>query len=240
MSSAPINNFSSSENNYSIHEFNHESLNTQNNNNNPNDKLTIIFNTVAQVMQKIKAGVQQSNNIQQLNQQINNNQHVGEVNPNGNQINNDPLQNLYNLLLNQLFQVYAPPNQNQVSNNQENPQQKNKRKNNNERASNPKRNNNNSDTLKMIMINKSLKELININKLTGLIILVSNVRQNNIMREIKKMNEEQKKIPLNYEEIISDQEKMLSKLKKLNQKSSNILEEHKDMIKDLTNLKNKE
>ena len=101
MSGDPINNFSSNENYYSTHDFSNESLN-KNNNNNPNNMLTVIFNTVAQVMQKINAKVRQSNNIQQLNKQIIVIQMVIKL------LMIDPLQNLSNLLLYQLFQIYTP------------------------------------------------------------------------------------------------------------------------------------
>ena len=126
-------------------------IENKNKNNNPLDKLTKLFETVAQVMHQLYAekNVQKLEGEQQLSQQIKDRQNNGQAIPNGlllnnNQICNDPMQELKNLLVNQLLELYNSPNQNKPSNNllisqqqnppsnnQQTPKQQNQRQNNN-------------------------------------------------------------------------------------------------------------
>ena len=93
-------------------------------NNNTDDKLTKLFETVTQIMYQFYAekSFQKLEGEQQLSQQIKNKQNDGQVVPNGlllnnNQICNDPMQELKYLLINQLLELYNSPNQNKPSNN---------------------------------------------------------------------------------------------------------------------------
>ena len=133
--------------------------------------LAIIFKSLSQVMQQYltEKSLQKSESGQ-------------------NQINNEPLQGLKNILMNQLFRLYSSPKQNrpaknkpkvqesQFSNNLKKDQNQNNIKINN---LNQKENNNNDsfnqseESSIHDEININLKELININKLTNLIMLIS-------------------------------------------------------------------
>ena len=126
--------------------------------------LAIIFKSLSQVMQQYltEKSLQKSESGQ-------------------NQINNEPLQGLKNILMNQLFRLYSSPKQNRPAKNklkvQESQILNNLKKDQNQ--NNQKENNNNDSFNKREErsihdeININLKELININKLTNLIMLIS-------------------------------------------------------------------
>ena len=213
---------------------NHQSVNENDHN---DDLLTKILKTMTQVIQQFKD--QHPEDVQQLNQQINNMQNDGQVNPNrpllnNNQIINGPMQGLRNLMVNQLFKFYGSPNQYQSlnnqqiiqqqnnqqiiqqQNNQQTTQQQNPRQNNNQGVSN-RRINNNSDFLNESIvstiqdeINNNLKQLIDANKLQNFYFLVSNENQNEMMSGLVNSNQDQKK-------MISEQKEMMLQLIKSNE-----------------------
>ena len=126
--------------------------------------LAIIFKSLSQVMQQYltEKSLQKSESGQ-------------------NQINNEPLQGLKNILMNQLFRLYSSPKQNRPAKNkpkvQESQFSNNLKKDQNQ---NNQKENNNNDSFNQSEessihdeININLKELININKLTNLIMLIS-------------------------------------------------------------------
>ena len=178
--------------------------------------LAIIFKSLSQVMQ------------QYLNEKSLQKSESGQ-----NQINNEPLQGLKNILMNQLFRLYSSPKQNrpaknklkvqesQILNNLKKDQNQNNIKINN---LNQKENNNNDsfnqseESSIHDEMSVGLKELININKLTNLIMLIS--------YEDQKKNQDLMKTML--EELVKsnkDQKTMLNELVKSNKDQKMMLEE---------------
>ena len=149
--------------------------------------LAIIFKSLSQVMQQYltEKSLQKSESGQ-------------------NQINNEPLQGLKNILMNQLFRLYSSPKQNRPAKNklkvQESQFSNNLKK---DQIQNNQKENNNNDSFNQSEessihdeININLKELININKLTNLIMLISyedqKKNQDLMLKELVKSNKAQK------------------------------------------------
>ena len=148
--------------------------------------LAIIFKSLSQVMQQYltEKSLQKSESGQ-------------------NQINNEPLQGLKNILMNQLFRLYSSPKQNRPAKNK--PKVKESQFSNNlkkDQNQNNQKENNNNDSFNQSEessihdeININLKELININKLTNLIMLISyedqKKNQDLMLKELVKSNKAQ-------------------------------------------------